>query len=71
MNTFGWTFGGINLTITGLMLLLFFFCRQDVKKGEANTIVTSYNRNFTGRNDANPGTHAFVTSPEVRQTTLS
>lgn len=23
--------------------------RQDVKKGEKNTIVTSYNRNFTGR----------------------
>lgn len=39
--------------------------RQDVKKGEANTIVTSYNRNFTGRNDANPATHAFVTSPEM------
>lgn len=39
--------------------------RQDVKKGEANTIVTSYNRNFTGRNDANPATHCFVTSPEM------
>ncbi|XP_063961945.1 aconitate hydratase, mitochondrial-like [Lytechinus pictus] len=39
--------------------------RQDVKKGEKNTIVTSYNRNFTGRNDANPATHAFVASPEV------
>ncbi|XP_014672892.1 PREDICTED: aconitate hydratase, mitochondrial-like [Priapulus caudatus] len=39
--------------------------RQDVKKGEKNTIVTSYNRNFVGRNDANPATHAFVTSPEL------
>ncbi|CAK9300732.1 unnamed protein product [Gordionus sp. m RMFG-2023] len=39
--------------------------RQDVKKGEKNTIVSSYNRNFTGRNDGNPGTHAFVTSPEL------
>ena len=39
--------------------------RQDTKKGEKNTIVTSYNRNFTGRNDANPATHAFVTSPEL------
>lgn len=39
--------------------------RQDIKKGEKNTIVTSYNRNFTGRNDANPQTHAFVTSPEL------
>lgn len=39
--------------------------RRDIKKGEKNTIVTSYNRNFTGRNDANPQTHAFVTSPEL------
>jgi aconitate hydratase len=39
--------------------------RQDVQMGQPNTIVTSYNRNFTGRNDANPATHAFVTSPEV------
>jgi aconitate hydratase len=39
--------------------------RQDVKKGEKNTIVTSYNRNFTGRNDANPATHSFVASPEI------
>ncbi|CAG0919628.1 unnamed protein product [Notodromas monacha] len=39
--------------------------RKDVKKGEKNTIVTSYNRNFTGRNDANPATHAFVTSPDI------
>lgn len=39
--------------------------RHDVKMGEKNTIVTSYNRNFTGRNDANPATHAFVTSPEL------
>lgn len=41
------------------------FFRQDVPKGEKNTIVTSYNRNFTGRNDANVNTHAFVTSPEL------
>ncbi|XP_067143865.1 aconitate hydratase, mitochondrial-like [Centruroides vittatus] len=39
--------------------------RQDIKKGDKNTIVTSYNRNFTGRNDANPATHGFVTSPEL------
>uniref|UniRef100_A0A8C4EM62 Aconitate hydratase, mitochondrial n=1 Tax=Dicentrarchus labrax TaxID=13489 RepID=A0A8C4EM62_DICLA len=39
--------------------------RKDVKKGEKNTIVTSFNRNFTARNDANPATHAFVTSPEI------
>jgi aconitate hydratase len=39
--------------------------RRDVAKGEPNTIVTSYNRNFTGRNDGNAATHAFVTSPEI------
>jgi len=39
--------------------------RRDVKKGEKNTIINSYNRNFIGRNDANPATHAFVTSPET------
>jgi aconitate hydratase len=39
--------------------------RQDVKKGEKNSIITSYNRNFTGRNDANPATHAFVASPDL------
>ena len=32
---------------------------------EKNTIVMFYNRNFTGRNYANPTTHAFVASPEV------
>lgn len=39
--------------------------RQNTEKLEKNTIVTSYNRNFTGRNDANPNTHCFVTSPEM------
>jgi len=39
--------------------------RQDVKKGEPNSIICSYNRNFTGRNDANPATHSFVTSPDI------
>ena len=39
--------------------------RTDVPNGTKNTIVTSYNRNFAARNDGNPGTHAFVTSPEV------
>jgi aconitate hydratase len=32
---------------------------------EPNTIVTSFNRNFAKRNDGNPKTHAFVTSPEL------
>ncbi|VVC37739.1 Aconitase/3-isopropylmalate dehydratase large subunit, alpha/beta/alpha domain,Aconitase/3- [Cinara cedri] len=39
--------------------------RKDVKKDEKNTIVSLYNRNFTGRNDANTATHAFVTSSEL------
>lgn len=39
--------------------------RTDVAKGEKNSIITSYNRNFTGRNDANPATHAFVASPDI------
>lgn len=39
--------------------------RTEVEKGEANSIVTSFNRNFAARNDANPATHAFVTSPEI------
>ena len=39
--------------------------RRDVKKGEPNSILSSYNRNFTGRNDANPATHSFVTSPDL------
>ena len=39
--------------------------RTDVPKGEKNSILTSYNRNFPARNDGNPGTHAFIASPEV------
>lgn len=39
--------------------------RHDIAFGEKNSILTSYNRNFSGRNDANPGTHAFVASPEI------
>jgi aconitate hydratase len=39
--------------------------RKDVPKGEKNSIISSYNRNFTGRNDANPATHAFVASPDL------
>lgn len=36
------------------------------KDGEGrNSIITSFNRNFTGRNDGNPNTHAFVASPEL------
>ncbi|KAI8364730.1 aconitate hydratase [Radiomyces spectabilis] len=39
--------------------------RRDVPKNGPNSILTSYNRNFAGRNDANPNTHAFVASPEI------
>jgi len=39
--------------------------RHDVRKGDKNSIITSFNRNFAGRNDANPDTHAFVASPEI------
>lgn len=39
--------------------------RKDVEKGAKNSIITSYNRNFAKRNDGNPGTHAFVASPEL------
>lgn len=39
--------------------------RHDVKQGEKNSILTSYNRNFSKRNDGNPATHAFVASPEI------
>ncbi len=39
--------------------------RMDIKSGERNTIVTSFNRNFAKRNDGNPETLAFVASPEI------
>lgn len=39
--------------------------RDDIQKGERNTIVTSFNRNFPGRNDANAETLSFIGSPEV------
>jgi len=39
--------------------------REDIPKGTPNSIITSYNRNFSARNDGNPLTHAFVSSPEL------
>ena len=39
--------------------------RSDAKGEEKNTIVHSFNRNFSKRADGNPNTHAFVTSPEM------
>jgi aconitate hydratase len=34
-------------------------------KNRPNSIITSFNRNFTKRNDGNTATHAFVASPEI------
>jgi aconitate hydratase len=39
--------------------------RDDVTKGESNSILTSFNRNFPKRNDGNPETMAFIASPEI------
>lgn len=41
------------------------WARPGAEKNEKNTIVHSFNRNFSKRNDGNPNTHAFVTSPEL------
>lgn len=39
--------------------------REELQPGEANTIVTSFNRNFPRRNDGNAQTMAFIGSPET------
>jgi aconitate hydratase len=39
--------------------------RTDIDGNPKNTIVHSFNRNFTKRADGNPNTHAFVASPEM------
>ena len=39
--------------------------RDDMKKGDKNSILTSYNRNFAKRNDGNPETLGFISSPEL------
>ena len=41
------------------------WARAGAEKEEKNTIVHSFNRNFSKRADGNPNTHAFVTSPEM------
>ena len=41
------------------------WARAGAEKGEKNSIVHSFNRNFAKRADGNPNTHAFVTSPEM------
>ena len=39
--------------------------RDNLKEGEKNVIVNSFNRNFKKRNDGRTETYAFVTSPEM------
>ncbi len=39
--------------------------RDGVEAGVANSILTSFNRNFPKRNDGNPDTLAFIGSPEI------
>ncbi len=39
--------------------------RQNLKEGEANSIVSSFNRNFPGRNDGHKETLSFLTSPDL------
>lgn len=39
--------------------------RDDVKKGTKNAILSSFNRNFPARNDGNPDTLSFISSPEI------
>jgi aconitate hydratase len=39
--------------------------RKDVEDGVPNCLFTTFNRNFKGRNDANPETKAFLTSPSM------
>ena len=39
--------------------------REGANKERKNSIVHSFNRNFAKRNDGNPNTHAFVSSPEM------
>ena len=39
--------------------------RFGADKKEKNTIIHSFNRNFSKRADGNPNTHAFVASPEI------
>ena len=41
------------------------WARHNADKGERNSIMTSFNRNFAKRNDGNPNTHGFVASPEI------
>lgn len=39
--------------------------RQGSEKNKVNSIIHSFNRNFSKRTDGNPNTHGFVASPEI------
>ena len=41
------------------------WARDGADKQEKNSIIHSFNRNFSKRADGNPNTHAFVASPEM------
>uniref|UniRef100_A0A8H7N0M7 Aconitate hydratase, mitochondrial n=1 Tax=Bionectria ochroleuca TaxID=29856 RepID=A0A8H7N0M7_BIOOC len=41
------------------------FDREGMEKGTRNSVITTYNRNFTGRLDGNPATYNFLSSPEM------
>ncbi len=39
--------------------------RKGLEKNKVNSVLHSFNRNFAKRIDGNPGTHAFIASPEI------
>ncbi|MDP4239201.1 MAG: aconitate hydratase [Bacteroidota bacterium] len=39
--------------------------RESNQPDRPNSILTSFNRNFAKRNDGNPNTHTFISSPEI------
>jgi aconitate hydratase len=39
--------------------------RDDIEPGQSNSILSSFNRNFPKRNDGNPETLSFISSPEI------
>src|ERR1035437_1304145 len=39
--------------------------RESDQPDRPNSILTSFNRNFAKRNDGNPNTHTFISSPEI------
>ncbi len=39
--------------------------RDDIADGTTNSIISSFNRNFAKRNDGNPKTASFISSPEI------